>query len=171
MTFTNLFGLLLNFSTSWKSCVKEQWPKKYFFFILTKCHDLLLEAKQRVEYFWVPEIMTDDWVRKGQTKLGRYSLFGKQIKSLSIYQSKLNFWNRLDPKIAFLYHCWHKQPPDDQTIQFWHQVSKQFWKIWQTRFFWRKFKGGQNFLFTVRGFYNEREYSGADWLNLLLSKF
>ena len=33
-------------------------------------------------------------------------------------------------------------------------------------FFWTK--GGQNFLFTLGGFYNEREYSGADWLHLLL---
>ena len=31
MTFTNVFGFLLNFSASWKSCVKEQWPKKSLF--------------------------------------------------------------------------------------------------------------------------------------------
>ena len=37
-----------------------------------------------------------------------------------------------------------------------------------TVFFWTKFRGGQNFLITVGGFYNEREYSGADWLVLLV---
>ena len=31
-------------------------------------------------------------------------------------------------------------------------------------FFGTKFRGGQNFLLTVGFFYNEREYSGADWL-------
>ena len=29
-----------------------------------------------------------------------------------------------------------------------------------------KFRGGQNFLLTLGGFYNEREYSVADWLVL-----
>ena len=31
-------------------------------------------------------------------------------------------------------------------------------------FFRTKFRGGQNFLITVGGFYNKRKYSGADWL-------
>ena len=44
----------------------------------------------------------------------------------------------------------HKQQPDNQTIKFWHQVSK--------------FRGGHNLLLTVGVFSNEREYSGADWL-------
>ena len=38
----------------------------------------------------------------------------------------------------------------------------------QHGFFGTKFRGGQNFLLTVGGFYNEREYSGADWLVLLV---
>ena len=33
MTFTNILYFLPNFSTSWKSCVKEQWPKKSNFWI------------------------------------------------------------------------------------------------------------------------------------------
>ena len=37
-------------------------------------------------------------------------------------------------------------------------------------FFGTKFRGGQNFLLTVGIFFNEREYSGADWLVPLLSK-
>ena len=35
-------------------------------------------------------------------------------------------------------------------------------------FFGTKLKGGQNFFFTLGGFYNKREYSGADWLHLIL---
>ena len=34
-----------------------------------------------------------------------------------------------------------------------------------------KFRGGQNFLFTVGGFFNKREYSGADRLDLLIYIF
>ena len=31
------------------------------------------------------------------------------------------------------------------------------------------FKGGPNLLFTVGGFFNEREYAGADWLDLFIN--
>ena len=34
----------------------------------------------------------------------------------------------------------------------------------QHGFFGTKIRGGQRFLLTAGGFYNEREYSGADWL-------
>ena len=38
----------------------------------------------------------------------------------------------------------------------------------QHGFFGTKFRGGQNFLYKTGGFSNEREYSGADWLALLI---
>ena len=38
----------------------------------------------------------------------------------------------------------------------------------QHNFFGTKVRGGQNFLFTLGGFFNKRDYSGADWLDLLL---
>ena len=41
----------------------------------------------------------------------------------------------------------------------------------QHNFFGTKFKDGQNFLLTVGGFYNEREYSGADLLEDLSVEF
>ena len=37
-------------------------------------------------------------------------------------------------------------------------------------FFGTKFRGGQNFLFTVGGFFNKREYSEADCPDLLISE-
>ena len=91
MTFTNILGFLLHISTSWKSCVKEQWPKKSLFW-----------------HFWlnVPEIMIDDWVNKGHTNFNMFSVVGEQIRSLGCKQSKLNFWNQLHPKFAFLWHFW-----------------------------------------------------------------
>ena len=51
-------------------------------------------------------------------------------KSLSSKQQKLNFWNWLYQKLAFLCRLLKKQPPENQTKQFWHQVSMQLWKLW-----------------------------------------
>ena len=34
-----------------------------------------------------------------------------------------------------------------------------------------KFRGGQNFVLMVRGFFNEREYSAADWLIPLIAVY
>ena len=42
-----------------------------------------------------------------------------------------------------------------------HQVSKQFWKLWPTWFFWDQVKGKSDF-FLVGGFSNERENSETD---------
>ena len=38
------------------------------------------------------------------------------------------------------------------------------------RVFGTKFRGGQKFVFIAGGFFNKREYSGADWLDLLTTK-
>ena len=47
-----------------------------------------LEAKKRVEYPRVPEIMIDDWFNKGHKNLNTISVVGEQIRSLSIKQSR-----------------------------------------------------------------------------------
>ena len=47
----------------------------------------------------------------------------------------------------------------------WHSNSESYDRH---GYFGTKFRGGQNFCFTVGGFPNEGEYSGADWLDLLL---
>ena len=41
----------------------------------------------------------------------------------------------------------------------------------QHGFCWTKFSGGKNFLFTMGGYPNDRECSGADWLDPLLYVF
>ena len=52
MTLTNGFGFLLHFSTSWKSCVKEQWPKKSLLYSSPRNHDrwLRLQRTNKAEY-------------------------------------------------------------------------------------------------------------------------
>ncbi len=117
-----------------------------------------LEAKKRV-----PKILIDDWVYKGHTNLNIFSVFGEQVRNLSSKQSKLNFETNYTQKLHFYAVSGHKQPPDDQTIQFWHQVSKQFWKLWSTRFFWDQAYGGSEF-FINGGRFFQRERVLWGWL-------
>ena len=112
-----------------------------------------LEAKKRVEYPLVPEIMIDDWVNKGHTNLNMFSVVGEQIKSLSSKQSKLNFWNQTI-----------KTKPYNFDIKC--QSNSESYD--RHGFLGTKFRRGQNFVLTVGGFFNERDYSGADWLVPLL---
>ena len=96
MTFTNILGFHLNFLTSWKSCVKEQWPKKSLFWnFWLNIMTFDSRPKKKVEYPLVPE---------RHTNLNMF--FAEQIRSLSSKQSKLNFWNKLHPKIAFSCRFW-----------------------------------------------------------------
>ena len=127
MTFTNILGFLLNFSTTWKSCVKEQWPKKSIF-------DLTL--------WFVTRGQKEGGISFGPWNHDRW--LSQQIRRWSSKQSKLTFWNQLHPEIAFLCRFW-TPVTCRQTIQFWHQVSKQFWKLWSTRFFGDQVKGGSEF--------------------------
>ena len=48
------------------------------------------------------EIMINDLVNKGHTKLNMFSVLCEQTKSLCSKQSKLNGWNWQHPQIAFL---------------------------------------------------------------------
>ena len=50
-----------------------------------------------------------------------------------------------------LYNCDIKRQSNSESYD-WHN------------FFGTKIRGGQNFLLIMGGFYNEKEYSGADWL-------
>ena len=54
MTFTNILGFLLNFSTSWKSCVKEQWPKKSLFYIFDLTSGFVTRGKKKVGIYLGP---------------------------------------------------------------------------------------------------------------------
>ena len=62
-----------------------------------------LEAKKRVKYIWVFEIMTYKWVGKRYARLNMFSAYGEQIHSLISKPSKLNFCNQPNPFCC----CWH----------------------------------------------------------------
>ena len=112
------------------------------------------------------KIMTHDWVCKGQRRLNMYSVFGDQIKSLSSNPSNWSFKTHYTQNLHFYAACWHKQPPDYQTIQ-----PNQFWKIWLTRVFLDPvYEWSDLFLIYGGRFFNKTEYFGADWQNLLLTK-
>ena len=112
-----------------------------------------------MNYILVLEIMIYDWVHKEYVKLNMVVGFGKLIKILIKYEL-------LHQKLAFCAVSCHKQHPDNKTMQFWHQVSMQFWSSYD-RYGTKgtKFGGGQNLLFTSGCFYNERECSSANWLD------
>ena len=95
------------------------------------------------------------------------SVFGNEIKSLSSIQPNLNFWNQLHLKIPFYAVFCHKQPPDDQIIQFWRQVSMQLWKKWPTRFYWDQ---GLNFHW-IGPWANSFYYLPCPWFCLFVCLF
>ena len=102
MTFLNVFGFLLNFSASWKIGVKEQWPKKSLFQLfrlnVVICH---LRPKRGWNIFETLKTCQMTELQR-KTKLNMFSVLDAQIRSFSSKQSKLNFWNRLNPIFAFL---------------------------------------------------------------------
>ena len=62
---------------------------------------------------------------------------------------KVKLLKQANPKIAFYAVSWHKQPNDNQTTQFLHQVSMQFGKLWQTQVFLAPSLGCQIFFFNL----------------------
>ena len=171
IAFTDIFAyFLLLFSTSWKICVKEQWPKNHFFVkFLTNvmiCDDRpkrgcnifeSLESWQIAESVKVTQI----WIC--------FKFLVNRSRASFSKHSKLNFWNQLHPKIAFVCCLLTQIVTWKPSIQFWHQVSKRFWKLWLKQFlFGKKFRRDQIISFTVLGFPNERECSGDEWLEPLI---
>ena len=112
--------------------------------------------------------MPDDRVRKGQTKLNMFSVLDEQIKSLSSKQSKLNFWNRLNPKFAFLCRLltqtatWRPNHPILTS-----SVTAILKAMTDTVFLGPTLGVVRFFLFRLGGFFNKREYSEADCPDLL----
>ena len=107
--------------------------------------------------------MIDDWVIKGHTNVNMFSVVGEQIRSLSSIQSKLNFWNRLHPKIAFLCRFW------TQTVK-WrsnHTIGTSSVKVTLKAIldtvFWDQFKGGSE-LFINSGKFFQQERVLWGWL-------
>ena len=96
--------------------------------------------------------------------MNKFSVFGEHIKNLSSKQSKLNFWNRLHHKIAFLWRFW------TQTVTSWQRVTiltssvKEILKAMTNTDFLGPSLGLVQFLFKAEGLSNKR----ADWLDNLL---
>ena len=107
MTFTNILGFLLNISTSWKICVKEQWLKKSLFWSFW-LNVMICDLRQKKEggISFGPS-NHDRWLIQQRMHKFEYVLCCCWTNySLSSKQSKLNFWNQLHPKIAFLCCFW-----------------------------------------------------------------
>ena len=137
--FMNVFGFLFNFLASWKSCVKEQLPKKslyqQFWSIVMICY--LRPKRGWNKYESLKSWHMTESAKDKQSWVYIQCLVKKSRASAVISQS-WTFKTNHTQNLHFYAVCWHKQPPDDQTIQFWHQVSKQFGNLWATQFFWNQ---------------------------------
>ena len=89
-----------------------------------------------------------------------------KLGAYAINSQSLTFETDYIQKVQFYAVCWHKQRPDNQTKIKCQSLSESYE---QHNFFGTKFRGGQHFSFTLEGFLNKREYSGADCVDLLLS--
>ena len=131
---------------------------------LTLYHDLWLEAKKRVEYTKVLEIMTDDGFNKGHTNFNMFSVFWwKKNRSLSSRQSKLNFW-KLHPTIVFcmpLVDTNSNVTTKPYNLDIKCQSNSESYDQYSLL---ALILGGLEFWLMVGGVYNKREYSGADSL-------
>ena len=114
--------------------------------------------------------MLDDWVNKWHTNLNMFLVVCEKIRSLSSKQSMMNFWNKLNTKIAFLCRFWTQTvtwKPNHKSLT---SSFKAILKATIDTIFLGPSLGGAEFFFFILlgGFYNQREYSGANWLVLLI---
>ena len=140
---------------SWKSCVKEQWPKTSWF---------VTQGQKRVDYIWVPEILMDDWVHKRHTKLNMLPVFIEQIRSLCRKLSKFNFWIRLHSKSALSCRLLTQISTWQQNhIIFTSSVKAILKAMTDTVYFGPSLGVVRILFFMVGGFFNKREYSKNDY--------
>ena len=122
--------------------------------ILTENHNLWLKTKKRVEYIWVLENIIDD-----ESKKDKWSWIWVRflvINSLSSKHAKFNCSNQPFHVYAV---CWHKQPPDNKTIQL------QFWKLRSTPTFLEPTLGDdQSFCYFLSFFFFQQERVFWCWL-------
>ena len=135
MTFTDVFGFLLYFSTSWKSFEKSNDLRNYFFqlFWITVmiCYSRPKIGPNIFESLKSWQI-TDS--AKDQQGWICFQFLVSKSRAEAVNSHHWTFETYCTQNLHFYAVYWQKQPLDDQTIQFWHQVSEQFWKLWPTCF-------------------------------------
>ena len=107
--------------------------------------------------------MIYDLVHKGHTKLHMFSVFGEPIMSLCSKQSKLNFWNRLHPKIAFVCRFLTQKVTWKQNHTIMTQSENAIRKSMTNTVIWHQVRGGVSVLcYSGRFFQHKRVLWG--WL-------
>ena len=99
MTFANISGLFLNFSTSQKKCKKSNNLRIHFFDFFSLASWFVTWGQKEGGIYLGIKIYD-----KGRTKFNIFSVFGEKIRSLISKKSKFYFWKSLQSKIAFLCH-------------------------------------------------------------------
>jgi hypothetical protein len=165
----NVFGFLLNCSTSWKSCVKEQRPHLCitftFLFYLTSWF-VIWGLKEGGIYFeslksWLMTASAQDkqrWIF--------FRLLVNKLRAYAVKAVKVDLLKQTTPKNCII------MPFLDTnsylTTKLYHFDIKCQCKIGRTHFFWHQVKGGGGvrvfffFFSSVGGFFNKRVIWG--WL-------
>ena len=124
MTFTNILGFLFNFSISWKSCIKDQRPKKSLFwnFWLN-----VMNCDSRPKRGWNILRSLKSWYMNELTKDRQiwicFPLLVNKSGAKAVNSQSWTFETNYTQTLHFYAVSGHKQPPEDQTIKCWHQGS------------------------------------------------
>ena len=140
MTVTNVFGFLQKFSKSWKSCVKEQWPKNHFFKMFDFMSWFLTWGQKEGGNY-------DRWLTlQGTNKVEYVFIFWWTNQRLKQESVKVELFKPTTPKICifmlFVYTNSHlTTKPSNFDIKCQSNSESYDWH----GLFWTKFKVGKNF--------------------------
>ena len=165
ITFTNILVFLLNFSTSWKNCVKAQWLKKslfwHFWLNVTIC-------ELRPKRGWNILRYLKSWYMTESTKdtpiwicFFCFWWTNQEPKQLTV---KVELLKQTTPKnCIFMLFLWANSHLMTKPYNFDIKCKSNSESYDQHSFFVTKFMGGQTNLLTVGGFF-QRERVLWGWL-------
>ena len=107
----------------------------------------------------------DRWMsQKKDTQICCFPLLGNKSGAGPVNSQSWTFETNYTQKLHFYAISRHKQPPDNQTIKFWHQVSKKFYDMITTVFLGPSWGGGSEFFINGGSFFFQRERVLWSWL-------
>ena len=112
-------------------------------------------AKKRVEYIWVPEILIDDLVHKGHTKLNMFTDFLNKLSAYAVNSQSLIFESNYTHKNTFMPFVDTNSNLKTKPYSFDIKSQSISESYDQHIFFGTKFRGGQNFFIYPGRFFQQ----------------
>ena len=139
--------------------------KKITFFLIFDFTSWFVTQGQKEGGIYFGPWNHERWLSQQRTHKFEYvSFVGEQIRSLSRKQSKLNFWNQLHPKIAFLCRFWTQKATWRPNHTILTSSVKAILKAMIDTFFWGPSLGGGSELCIKGGRFFQRERVLCGWL-------